>query len=270
MRVFLSGSTGFIGTNLVKALSGHKLCLYKRGEDIVKTVKDFRPEIIYHLAAERKDEDKMWASNVDLTIKLVNACMAVPFMSFIYMGSSSEYGIQDKPMKETMVCDPKTFYGETKLLGSANCLNLAIFGRNVMMLRPFSVYGPGEAEDRFMPTVIRNCLGDRPIELWSGNHDWVYIDDVVNALLYFGNEPRPAEIINIGTGISTSNTDVVKLIEKLLTKEIKVNKHRGMRRETDSRVWVADTTKAKEFGWEAKVSLEKGLRRQIDDIRTKG
>ena len=268
MRVYITGGTGFVGTNLVRVLTklGHELYLYKIGESVKKSVQSFGPEIIYHLAAELRDEAKMAESNWLLTQELLMWTRTLDFKTFIYTGTSSEYGIKDKPMKEDMECDPTTIYAHTKWAGTLYCqLYAQLWKKNIIILRPFSLYGTDEPEYRFFPTAIKHYLENKTLNLWPGNHDWTHVDDMVTALLYFSGKELPGEIINIGTGIQTSNEEVIKLIEKIRGKKMKLNKHSEPKREGDSDTWLADTDKALSLGWVSTISLQEGLKNQIDE-----
>lgn len=270
MKVFLTGGHGFVGTNLAKALKGHELYLYKRGEDVKKAVQSFNPDVIYHLAAELRKEKGMVNSNQLLTGQLLEASRDLNYKAFVYTGTSSEYGIKTEPMREDMVCSPTTHYAETKLVGTAVCLQYTLLtNKNIIVLRPFSLYGPGEHDYRFFPRAIKCCLDGKTLDLWEGNHDWTYIDDFIKALLLVAEMNLPGQIINFGTGIQTSNEEVVKLIEEIVGRKIKLRKHKGCYREGDSEMWVADTRKASGIGLFSETLLAEGLKRQIDDIRKK-
>lgn len=267
MRIFILGSSGFIGKNLVQSLSQHELFLYRRDDDIESAVKLFRPDLIYHLAGETRDESKMMQTNVELTRALLEASNDIPYRAFVYVGSSSEYGIKDEPMREDMECFPLTVYGQTKNVATELCkYHSMMFNKNIMIVRPFSVYGTGERSDRFFPAAINACLEGKPFECWAGNHDWVHVEDFVLALMSLPYKALPGEIINIGTGVMTSNLEVIRLIEKIVGKKVKGKYHRKQKRATDSKVWVADISKALALGWKPTVSLEEGLRRKIDEL----
>lgn len=115
---------------------------------------------------------------------------------------------------------------------------------NVVNIRPYSVYGPGEAEHRFIPTVCR-CLrnGDRMTLDESATHDWIYISDVIDAIL--------AGHTNIGTGVKRTNLEIAQKLEEISGK--KLNYSPGSLRSYDNENWVAPN------GVPVTMSIEQGL-----------
>ena len=265
-KILITGATGFVGRNLVESLPKDKLILFKRGDD-PKRLTEARPDVIVHLAAELKDRGKMANTNMALTVDLLKASKRFSLKTFIYLGSSSEYGIKYKPMKENDISLPANFYGHTKLLATMFCREGArLYKKNIIILRPFSIYGKYEREERFIPKLIKACLTGEEFDLWEGSHDWVNVKDVVRAIKFFSKKELPGEIINVGTGKMTSNEEVVRLVEKICKKKVKI-RNRYPPKPEESPVWVADISKAKSLGWKPTISLEKGLRRIISDLR---
>jgi nucleoside-diphosphate-sugar epimerase len=249
MKILITGSTGFVGNRLIPKLKSHDLCFYKRGDAFMGN-----PDLIYHLAAELHDVNKMYESNVLLSERLYHA---FPKTRIIYIGSSTEYGITDKPRNEEDECRPVTLYALTKYMGTK------IFQQNKenLILRPFLLYG--ENHHGFFQTVITQVMEGRTVEIWEGKNDWIHVDDIVNALVYFGKRKLHGQIINIGTGVPTTNGTVIKIMEKYLGK-IKIKKHKGLYRQDYSPFWVADTSKARSLGWSSSITLENGLRRMVE------
>jgi len=250
MKILITGSTGFVGSHLVSKLKGHDLCLYKRGDAF-----SGKPDLVYHLAAELHDVNKMYESNVLFSEKLFHA---FPKTKIIYVGSSGEYGITDKPRNEEDECKPVTLYALTKYMGTK------IFQQNKenLILRPFLLYG--ENHHGFFLTIIKQVREGKAVEIWEGKNDWIHVDDFVDALVYFGKIKLPGQIINIGTGVQTTNIKVIKIMEKYLGK-IKIKKHKGQYRQDYSSIWLADTSKARSLGWSPSIDLEEGLKRMVEE-----
>ena len=242
---------------------------YKRGEDI-SVLKEFNPDIIYHIAAELNDDLEMFKSNVKLTGDLLSIANQIDYQTFIYVGTSSEYGITNRPMQEDDECYPNTVYACTKIMGTLFAqLTAGSAKKNIIILRPFSLYGEDEDDNRFFTTAIKSCLEGKTFNFWEGNHDWIHIDDFVKALVYFSSLELPGQIVNVGTGIQAGNEQVIRHIEKLCKKKMKLKKHKGQRREGDSKMWVADIEKAIDLGWSPTITLEEGLERIINELKKK-
>lgn len=274
VKIFISGSTGFVGTNLTRELQKLpiELFYYKRGQDIKKEVQKFQPDIIFHLAAELHDEKKMAESNVGLTLELLEGSKDIPYRAFVNLGTSSEYGKKNEPIKETDVLRPETLYGLTKANATIACQNFAIrYGKPIITLRPFSVYGIGEPSTRLIPTAIRCCLEKKTMTLGQGVHDFIYVDDVILAMWMMAGKEREricGEIINLGSGIQTSNQEVVDIVSRICGKKIKT-KRVDRFRDYDTDCWVANIDRALQFGWCPRILLEEGIERMVDDYKTK-
>jgi nucleoside-diphosphate-sugar epimerase len=136
-----------------------------------------------------------------------------------------------------------------------------MFNKPVVNARLFSVYGPGEAEFRFIPTIMRCIKKGEAMNLAPGMHDWIYIDDVIDALLLL-QENAPylkGKSVNIGTGTQYDNYDVVRKlcdIANVTIKSLSITHLNNLRTRYS---WVADNTLLKSLVWIPKVSLTEGL-----------
>lgn len=260
-RILITGHTGMVGRHLLERLGNLKsvqVYLHNRNENI-KSILDFNPQIIYHLAAEIYDQSTMFDSNIVLTHKLLEASKQLKELeAFIYIGSSSEYGRKDHPMSETDYLDPETMYEATKGAGTLLCqAYFHEWGVPTVIARPFSLYGKYEPEKRFIPTVIRKIKGEKIIKLAPGVHDFIHIDDFIDGLFLLEKYPN-GNIYNFGTGIQTSNKEIVTIISNLIGKEPKIEKIKSLH-SYDSECWVADISKAHSIGWEPKLTITQGL-----------
>lgn len=293
--VLLTGAAGFIGANLarrlmdlgarvhvlvrpatdlwrldgvVSRLAVHHADLVDRGalEGIVRAA---APEVVFHLAARgatRHDLDagELFAANVLGTVNLLTATGALPSARFVHLGGSSEYGPRSTPLRETDRLEPVTPYGSSKAAATLACQQFArAHGRPIVILRPFSVYGPWESSSRLIPAAIRAALESTELRLTPPGYrrDLVYVDDVVEAcLLAATRDVGVGEIVNVGTGHQWSNEEVVGAIERVSGRRIQARAGHYPPRRSDTAHWVADTAKAEQIlGWKARRTLESGL-----------
>jgi UDP-glucose 4-epimerase len=144
----------------------------------------------------------------------------------------------------------------------------ALYGTPVVWLRPSMVYGPGQPDARkLVPYVTLSLLrGESPI-LASGRRpvDWVYIDDVVDALLAAAvAEGVEGRSFDVGSGELVSVRDVVELIARLV--DAKASPRFGAIPDRPlEHVRAADVAAAAEaLGWQPRIPLPEGLRRTVE------
>lgn len=271
-RYLVSGASGFIGSHLEQRLAGQQTERLKRTDNPEEIIGLFRPDFIYHLAAygnhsSQQDVRETYRANV---LRLLDICEAVKgrtIKGVVNVGSSSEYGFNREPMKETNNLRPETFYASSKAAGTLMAEVYAKrLGVPIVTVRPFSVYGYGEADFRFIPTVIRNLYKDQYINLDPYPvHDWVEVSDFIEGMLLVGSKAQElkGKVVNIGTGIQTSNRQIVDMIARIMGRKPKINPWLGMR-SYDSMNWRADNYVLKSLGWKQEHTLEEGLTKTIE------
>jgi nucleoside-diphosphate-sugar epimerase len=260
MNVFVTGANGFIGRNLCAQLEvrGHSVIRYRRGEDL-RFLKTLKPNLIFHLAAEIYKPELMFSTNVQLTYELLEATKDVDYETFVYCGSSSEYGRRTRPISERDSLQPTTMYEATKAAASVLCQGYA---KPIMIVRPFSVYGPLEPEHRLIPTIYRCWDTHATLSLCEAAHDWIYVEDVIDGLSIAASSHHKG-VLNLGTGVQTRNSEVVKIFEELVGEHLAVCPADKMR-EFDSNCWVCDIRHSSQrYGFRSKHSLRDGLKKYI-------
>jgi UDP-glucuronate 4-epimerase len=227
MKALISGMSGFIGQALKKRLEsdGCTVIGVPRGfDDTFPFSHIFDADYICHLAAYgnhsyQNDISGMILSNILYTNELFsilenNKCLK-RFYNFstssVTLPVQTPYSITKKCAEEIAI-----YYKDT-------------FNLPIVNIRPYSVYGIGEANHRFIPTVIKCLLsGEQMVLDENATHDWIFIESFIDALLSGHTE--------IGSGIKTTNKQVVELLEQISGK--KLNYKPGKLRVYDNDNWV--------------------------------
>ena len=245
-----------------------------------------KPEIVFHLAAQinvRKSvEDPLFDAKVNILgslnviqnfLKPRTSNIKSPTFIFASTGGAIYGEAKKNPTPENYPENPISPYGIAKLTVE-NYLKFykENFGLKFISLRFSNVYGPrqdpkGEAG---VVTIFINKLlkGERPTIFGNGNQtrDFVFVEDVVAALLkaieYKGNK----EVFNIGTGIETSINELYEVISKLL--KVKIKPKYVPEKPGDLKRNCLDISLARrELKWELKYNLEKGLQKTIKNLK---
>ena len=128
---------------------------------------------------------------------------------FIILGSCFEYGISGKNYKEIPTDAPllpNNAYSASKASATIAAISLAIeFKLDLTVLRPFHVYGEGEDENRFWPTLKRCSKEGKNLEMTKGDQirDFEYVGESVKKILFYLQEDNGygnPKIVNLGTG----------------------------------------------------------------------
>lgn len=257
--------------DIVSKIRIHKVDLLDKLK-LSGTVSKIKPEIIIHLATysdyrNQRTIKQMVNLNIEGTLNLLMVTKDIDYSVFINTGSSSEYGFKNKPMNENDLLEPISFYAATKASATLLCQVFAKeFKKPIVTLRPFSVYGPYEKKDRFIPTIIKAVIEHKPISLTSEKQcrDFIYIDDVIDAYIKVikNGKSLAGQILNIGTGKQYDNNDVVKTLFKAVGETVSIKKGAFPKRLWDTPYWVANISKTnKLLKWKPQFSLEEGLKK---------
>jgi len=263
MKVYITGATGFVGLNLVDfyRVRGKVVIAHERDQDITKQLRKYKPDVIINCAAEIYDAEKMFEPNIMLTYKILEYVKESQ-CRMVQIGSSSEYGPTEFASSEETLLKPVDFYQGTKGAATLMCQGWArAHNLKIYIARPYSVFGPGERPHRLFPNLYRAFVYDEPMSLFEGYHDFIYVHDFVRGIdMLTLSNIDPGEIYNFGSGIQTSNKEVLQLFEKVTGKTAPVTEVFELKKAFESRLWKCDTSKAKKFGFECNYSLEEGIR----------
>ena len=205
------------------------------------------------------------------TIALLDVCRRVKVPRFVYLSSAEVYGRPDRvPVREDFPLQARSPYAAAKISGEHFVEAFAYsFGIQAIVLRPFSVYGPGSPSDSLIGTILRQAKQDDSIVLRNLKpiRDYCYVTDVAAAIICACTAQLPQFCIaNIGTGTGTSVADLAHLILQILARSIPVMESPEKERPGSSEIYnlIADPTQAHAIlGWGPKITLQSGLERMI-------
>lgn len=298
MRVLVTGAAGFIGASLymylrergygvvgvdsferpcnplLSKLENESYPVIKLdildGEGLVRLLDDV--DAVVHLAAyidvgESMGKPYLYIENNVLgTASVLEACRSAGVDKFIYVSSAAVYGDPVYlPIDEGHPLKPLSPYGYSKLLGEGLARMYSdVYGLDVVVLRLFNVYGPGQIGEysgvisRFVDRVLR---GLPPVIYGDGmqTRDFIYIDDVCDAILASINYGSGFDVFNIASGRGVSIRELAELLIGISGLELEPIY--GPARKGDIRHSVADVSKARKYlGFVVKTDLESGLR----------
>ena len=231
-------------------------------------------DVLFHLAAEKYNSSKstpqkVYDVNVSATRRLFEAAARAGVARVVFTSSLYAYGsLGPAPMHETDLPRPRTDYGISKLAGEHMLHVLEReHGLSWAAARLFFVYGPRQfAEGGYKSVILKNFerlrAGEAPTVFGDGEQslDYVYVDDVVDALLLLQHESSHGALCNIGGGTGVTINALTKSMVSIAGVEV-----------TPEHLppdWTAGTSRvadigaaASRLGWAPRTSLEAGLER---------
>ncbi len=300
-HVLITGAAGFIGFNLLQKFinlnaeiiavddfsSGKSIeTLSKMPIEIIRgDVSDGRSfekvpnsiDYVFHFGAPssiilfNKDPVLALSNTICGLVNAFELAKRVGAQKVIYPSSGSVYGTTPPPQSEKSIPKPKNLYGITKLtcerIAASNFSSVPSVG-----LRIFAGYGPGEEHKGEYASVITIFLNsmlkdESPVIFGDGtqNRDFVYIDDVVDAIVQSAEKPVSNTVINVGTGKNLKFNDVVEIINRLLGKNIRPTYVSTPEKYLD--YTLADTTKMVELLGVSARSAKEGIKEYLSHVR---
>jgi len=277
-NILVTGADGFLGKKLVSQLKtgGHNV--------IGLSIEDFdicSPEIkrigpldhVFHLAGltfvPRSWEipGEYYRVNTLGTENVLELCKeqdcSLTFTS-TYMYGHPEY----IPIDEKHPVGVISPYHHSKYLAEQLCEFFnKNFGVDITVFRPFNIYGEGQAESFLIPKIIDQLLDDNKKEITlmslSSKRDYVFIDDVIDALVISLDKTKGYEIFNLASGESKNVQEILDILMSVSGIKKEVISEEIDRKNEITNI-CGSSEKAKTFlGWTPKTELTEGLSRTI-------
>lgn len=255
-KVVVTGANGFVGSRFVKELINkgiEVLAIIRNEKSNIDTIAglpkvrivycdllDFQTleekipdrdiDAFYHLAwagvsADEKNDFTIQYENIRFTVNALTAANRLNCKLFIGTGTVAEYVYCDQPMNESFAPSPTDIYGAAKVSSKVFCKVIANqLGQSMIWTILPSIYGEGREDKNILTYAIQTFLrNEKPSftkleQMW----DFLYIDDLVEALYLIGVKGKKGETYGIGSGVFRTMRYYVETIRDLINRDLPI------------------------------------------------
>ena len=295
----MTGGAGFLGARVVErliTLGASEVFVPRKSnydlvniEDVIKLLRDARPNIVIHLAAKvggiwdnKLHPAEYFYENLMMGVQLFHNCWQEKIEKFVCVGTVCSYPkYANTPFSEDELWngypeETSAPYGlAKKMLLVQSKTYREQYGFNSINLLPANLYGPGdnfdEATSHVIPALIRKCFNAKnqnvsEVEVWgtgSASREFLFVDDAAMGIVSAAEFYNQSEPVNLGSGEETT-------IKSLATKIAIATGYEGKFAWDSSKPdgqprRKLDTSRAlKEFGFHAETKLDNGLKKMAD------
>lgn len=248
---------------------------------VTRLVEDHSIDTIINFAAEShvdnsiSDATPFLHTNVIGVQSLVEVVKAHPAILLLHISTDEVYGdVADgaPPCNLNSPLRPSNPYSAAKAGGDLLLMaSVRTHGIRARMTRCTNNYGPHQADEKYLPTVIRNVLSDQQIPIYGNGkqkRDWLFVTDHTDAVELVLQKGEDGKTYLISADDERENvqtaTEVLDAIDKShdLISFVKDRPGHDIR-------YALDNSSAKSLGWSPKVSFEEGLKETIDWYKQK-
>jgi GDP-4-dehydro-6-deoxy-D-mannose reductase len=301
-RLLITGADGFVGRWLVRAArtQGHDviaavvpgaaapaewtdaaadaavttvLADLRELEDLHRLA-DVRPDAVIHLAAiasgaeARKDPAAALAVNAEATALLVSLLANTGSPRFLFVSSGEVYGPgHSEPIDESAPRAPRSPYAVSKAAGEGAVLAQGKAGLPVLVARPFTHTGPGQATAYVLPALTARLIeakrrGSSVVR--TGNlqavRDFLDVRDVVRAYLLLLDRGEPGMIYNVASGVGRTLSDCFAALAAIIGVDASATVDAALARPDDIPVLIGDASRLRcATGWAPEIPLDRTL-----------
>ena len=224
-RVFLTGSTGFVGKNLITNFdSKYDISKYTKNSPI-----SINHDIVIHLAGKAHDLKKVanvgeyYKVNTELTKEVFDSFLSSNASIFIALSSVKAVADEVKGvLTEQANPNPQTHYGRSKLLAEQYIFSQAIpEGKRVYVLRPCMIHGPGNKGNLNLLFKVVSKIKIWPLGAFENRRSYCGVNNllfVINELI--DNNTVSSGIYNVSDNNPLSSNQIINLISSLEKKRI--------------------------------------------------
>jgi GDP-L-fucose synthase len=292
-KIYVAGHNGMVGSAIVRLLQkeGFNNLLIRRSSELdlrnqaaVNTFfREEQPEYVYLAAAKvggihanNQFKADFIYDNLMMECNVIHAAHENGCKKLLFLGSSciypkfAEQPIQEESLLTGLLEPTNEPYALAKIAGLKMCdYYREQYGADFISLMPTNLYGPNDNYDlqnsHVIPAMLRKfheakIENKQAVELWgtgSPKREFLHVDDLAKACVYFMQTHSGQGTINIGTGEDISIRDLAELIKEVVGYEGEIKWNTNYPDGTPRKLLNVD--KALSLGWKSQISLENGL-----------
>ena len=297
-KIYVAGHRGLVGSSILRALdkAGYKNIVYRTHQELDLTnyeaVKEFfekeRPEYVFLAAAK---VGGIWANkthkaefiyeNLQIQNNVIKNAYDFGVKKLLFLGSSCIYPkMCPQPIKEEYLLsgyleETNDAYAIAKISGLMMCRAFRQqYGVDYISAMPTNLYGYNDNFDlessHVLPALMRKIHEAKEnnipeVTVWGTGaplREFLFVDDLAEALVFLINEYSGEEHVNVGTGTDVSIKELAQLICNVVGYTGKIVFDTSKPDGTPKK--LLDVSKINSLGWKAKVSLEEGIRKTYE------
>ena len=297
-RIYIAGHRGLVGSAIVRKLqqqgfanlilrTHQDLDLTRQG-DVERFFAGDRPDYVFLAAAKVGGilaNDTYPAEFIHTNLSIQNNVIHASYVSgvkkLLFLGSSCIYPkLCPQPIKEEYLLSgplepTNEAYAIAKIAGIKMCeFYNRHYGTHFISVMPTNLYGPNDNFDletsHVLPAIIRKCHEAKvknrdEVVIWgtgSPRREFLHVDDLADACLYLMEQYDGREIVNIGVGEDLTIRELAEMVVRIVGFEGKLRFDASKPDGTPQK--LLDVSRLKNLGWQAKISLEQGIRQTYE------
>jgi len=297
-KIYVAGHNGLVGSAITRKLQerGYKNIITRKSTELdlrrQKSTEDFfektKPDYVFLAAAKvggiqannRYSADFIY-DNIMIEANIINASYKNNINKLLFLGSSCIYPkYADQPLKEDYLLTGKLepsneAYAIAKISGLKLCEHYnKQYKTNFISAMPTNLYGPNDNFDletsHVLPALIHKfhkakINNQNEVSIWGSGkpkREFLYVDDLAEALLFLMKNYNKDKFINVGTGEDISIQNLAYLIKKIVGFKGKITNDTTKPDGTPQK--LLDVSRINKLGWKANTSLEEGIKKTYE------
>ena len=270
-RILVTGHKGMIGSQLIKKLSNYEIItdsINKKRIDLRKNdeVMKIEPvDIVIHLGGKTEkglEWKEYFENNIVGTFNILQYCVKKNIKKIIFVSSYVYGNPKYSPIDEQHPISPHNLYTKSKFLAEQLCkIYSENYKLNIIILRPFNIFSNEINKNNLISNLVKSINTGETITITNrtSKRDFLYIDDFIDVILKIKDHNFKYEVFNVGSGISYSFDEIIKIIEKNISKKLNLKYENNEKSHIEE--ITANNLKIKEIlNWKPKLTLEENLK----------